>query len=105
MMLEATCGRCGETFVPESEQPDDLIHGVTELGAECGGTGTVDGAWYAPGESMPCTAFGTGCGGTVTDGVCGTCGAVAATPDVKRHPDLPNTPLVPGSRAARGVTA
>lgn len=80
MMLEATCGRCGETFVPESDQPDDLIHGVTELGDECGGTGTVDGAWYAPGEPMPCTAFGTGCGGTVTDGTCGTCGAVTGEP-------------------------
>jgi hypothetical protein len=149
MMLEATCGRCGETFIPESEQPDDLIHGVTELGDECGGTGIVDGAWIAPGElvrrrdlsvgmtvecplrspdgahnavvrgrtdtsatgsvmtlscghavsmddrhglfaapllgGVACTAFGRGCGGTVVDGTCGTCGARSSVlPDPAR---------------------
>lgn len=46
MMLEATCGRCGETFVPADE--NDLEHGVREDGTACGGTGVIDGAWIAP---------------------------------------------------------
>ena len=47
-MLEAECPRCGETFVPHSEDPEDLIHGETETGQECGGRGIVQGEWVAP---------------------------------------------------------
>lgn len=48
-MLEAVCGKCGETFIPFSEDADDLIHGVTEAGDDCGGTGTVSGEWVRRG--------------------------------------------------------
>lgn len=44
-MLEAVCGKCGETFIPHSEEPDDLIHGQTEAEKPCGGQGTVTGEW------------------------------------------------------------
>lgn len=46
-MLEAKCQKCGETFVPHSEAPDDLIHGETEAGIECGGQGFITGQWVA----------------------------------------------------------
>jgi hypothetical protein len=42
-MLEAECGRCGETFVPTDE--DDTIHGVREDGEACGGQGEITGEW------------------------------------------------------------
>jgi hypothetical protein len=44
-MMEAECTKCKETFIPHSEDPDDLIHGVTEAGQECGGVGIVQGEW------------------------------------------------------------
>lgn len=47
-MLEARCHSCGETFVPHSEAPADLIHGETEAGKSCGGAGLVMGEWIAP---------------------------------------------------------
>lgn len=42
-ILEAVCGKCGETFNPNDE--DDTIHGETQDGAECGGQGTITGHW------------------------------------------------------------
>lgn len=42
-MLEAVCGECGETFIPEDE--NDTIHEVTVLGKECGGQGVITGEW------------------------------------------------------------
>lgn len=43
MILEAVCGKCGETFNPNDEQ--DTIHVETQAGAECGGQGTITGHW------------------------------------------------------------
>lgn len=45
MHTEAKCLRCGETFIPHSEAPEDLIHGETEAGEPCGGTGVITGTW------------------------------------------------------------
>jgi hypothetical protein len=36
-MIEATCRKCGETFIPFDE--DDLIHVETEDGEPCDGEG------------------------------------------------------------------
>jgi uncharacterized OB-fold protein len=44
-MLEARCTKCGETFNPHSEDPDDLEHFQTADEVECGGTGVVVGEW------------------------------------------------------------
>jgi hypothetical protein len=48
-MIEAKCTRCGETFIPESTDMEDMIHGQTEQGNPCGGIGVVQGAWNVPG--------------------------------------------------------
>jgi len=50
-MLEAECGRCGETFVPADE--NDTVHLVREDGEECGGQGEITGTWVFHFE-MPC---------------------------------------------------
>jgi len=42
-ILEAVCGECGETFIPNDEQ--DTIHVETQAGTECGGQGTITGHW------------------------------------------------------------
>jgi hypothetical protein len=42
-MIEATCTVCGEVFNPADE--DDLEHGITDMGEECGGLGVIDGEW------------------------------------------------------------
>jgi hypothetical protein len=44
-MIEAVCRKCGETFIPAGEDPDDLIHGQTEAEEPCGGVGVVVGEW------------------------------------------------------------
>ena len=44
-MLEAVCTRCSEFFVPHGATPEDLIHGETETGKECGGIGIIQGRW------------------------------------------------------------
>jgi len=44
-MFEAQCQMCGETFIPHSEDPEDLIHGQREDGTECGGQGVIQGQW------------------------------------------------------------
>ena len=44
-MLEAICGRCGETFIPHDE--NDTEHGWSEdQRAVCGGEGTITGEWF-----------------------------------------------------------
>lgn len=45
-ILEAQCGKCGETFNPHRE--DELEHYAREDGTECGGTGELLGEWRAP---------------------------------------------------------
>lgn len=49
-MLEAECTRCGETFVPHGEEPEDLIHGERNDsdGEHCGGVGVITGEWVLP---------------------------------------------------------
>jgi hypothetical protein len=42
-MLEAVCGKCGETFNPHDES--DTEHGQTVMGEPCGGQGTIVGEW------------------------------------------------------------
>jgi hypothetical protein len=42
-IIEAVCGKCGDTFNPGDE--DDTIHLVREDGTECGGQGTITGEW------------------------------------------------------------
>lgn len=42
-IIEAVCGKCGETFNPVDD--DDTIHLVREDGTECGGQGTITGEW------------------------------------------------------------
>lgn len=42
-MLEAICGKCGETFNPVDE--NDLIHGES-LKGPCGGKGKLTGQWF-----------------------------------------------------------
>ena len=44
-MIEAICTRCRETFVPHQATPEDIIHGETEAGKECGGIGVIRGQW------------------------------------------------------------
>lgn len=44
--LEATCGGCGETFVPADE--NDLEHGEREDGTPCGSRGEITRAYYGP---------------------------------------------------------
>lgn len=43
---EATCLKCGETFIPDS--PTDLTHIETEAGQECGGRADGDTLVYRP---------------------------------------------------------
>lgn len=50
-MLEAECTRCREVFVPHGIEPEDIIHGETEAGEECGGIGIIQGEWGIPGET------------------------------------------------------
>lgn len=45
-MLEATCGKCGETFIPSDVQ--DIIHTTKEDGTFCGGTGQIEGEYGSP---------------------------------------------------------
>lgn len=47
-MLEAECTRCHQIFVPHGVEPEDLIHGETEEGMECGGIGIIQGEWLGP---------------------------------------------------------
>lgn len=51
-MLEATCGKCGETFNPTGEEdgwPDAPEHEWREeIGQPCGGTGVNLGDWGPP---------------------------------------------------------
>lgn len=42
-MLEAVCGKCGETFNPHDE--DDTEHIARYDGTECGGQGEIVGEW------------------------------------------------------------
>lgn len=49
-MLEAECTRCKEIFVPHGTALEDLIHGETEAGDECGGIGVIAGQWLRPGS-------------------------------------------------------
>lgn len=49
-MLEAECTRCKETFVPHQVSVEDLIHGETLDGRDCGGIGVILGEWLVPGE-------------------------------------------------------
>src|SRR6478609_5738421 len=44
-LVEALCTECKETFIPHSEEPEDLIHGEQENGFPCGGQGVVVGTW------------------------------------------------------------
>lgn len=43
IMLEAVCGKCGETFIPCDE--NDTEHIEREDGEPCGGTGEIIGEW------------------------------------------------------------
>jgi hypothetical protein len=47
-ILEAVCGKCGETFNPADE--DDTIHLGTNS-HPCGGQGEITGEWIMPSES------------------------------------------------------
>ena len=47
-MLEAECTRCKEIFVPHGTSPEDLIHGETYAGKDCGGIGVILGDWLIP---------------------------------------------------------
>jgi hypothetical protein len=38
-MIEAKCGKCKETFIPDDE--DDLTHVEKIDGSECGGRGRI----------------------------------------------------------------
>jgi hypothetical protein len=54
-ILEAKCKKCGDTFNPHSEDPDDMIHfirtsGDEHDGDECGGEGEVTGEYFTPTE-------------------------------------------------------
>lgn len=45
-MLEAECGKCGETFVPHGTTEEDLIHLYSEAqDQDCGGTGVILGEY------------------------------------------------------------
>lgn len=50
-MLEATCGKCGETFNPADVQ--DIIHMTKEEGSFCGGTGQIVAEYLT--DSATCT--------------------------------------------------
>lgn len=50
-MLEAECTRCGETFIPHSVDPEDIIHGETAEGEPCGGIGVIQGRWVSLDEA------------------------------------------------------
>jgi hypothetical protein len=50
VMLQATCGKCGEIFVPADEQ--DLEHGIRNDGEPCGGTGVDLGGWVFTGDHL-----------------------------------------------------
>ena len=61
-ILEAVCGKCGETFIPAD--PQDIIHMVKEDGSFYGGTGDIAGEyywnnnpviWIDPNQSAPLT--------------------------------------------------
>lgn len=43
-MLEATCGECGEIFIPDSDA--DTEHVARADGVPCGGAGTIAGEWH-----------------------------------------------------------
>jgi hypothetical protein len=43
-LLEAECGRCGETFNPDNDQ--DLMHEVDSKGVYCGGHGELKGEYF-----------------------------------------------------------
>jgi hypothetical protein len=43
MMIEATCARCEETFIPTDES--DTEHIARMDGSECGGFGEITGEW------------------------------------------------------------
>lgn len=47
-MIEADCTRCKGVFVPHGTNLEDLIHGETEAGDECGGIGIIAGEWISP---------------------------------------------------------
>lgn len=47
-ILEAHCSRCKELFIPASPDAEDMIHGETEAGQECGGIGIIAGQWLTP---------------------------------------------------------
>ena len=48
-IIEAICGKCGETFNPHDE--DDTIHGECfTTGEPCGGLGEITGTWIQPGK-------------------------------------------------------
>lgn len=52
-MLEADCTRCHQIFVPHGIEDEDLIHGETYEGRECGGIGVIQGEWVAPDGVAP----------------------------------------------------
>lgn len=55
MTIEARCLMDGETFIPDSAKPDDLIHYVDSMGAPCMGRGIIVGAWSStPARLEPC---------------------------------------------------
>lgn len=37
MIYEATCNKCHERYNPHSPDPEDLEHGQTQEGVDCGG--------------------------------------------------------------------
>lgn len=45
-MLEATCTKCKETFVPADET--DTLHLETEQGTPCGGQGVITREYIRP---------------------------------------------------------
>jgi hypothetical protein len=51
MMLEALCGKCGETFLPADAQ--DITHMGKQDGSFCGGTGDIQGEWFTFPPSRP----------------------------------------------------
>ncbi len=45
MILEAQCTKCGDTFSPHSDNPEDLEHYEDADGNICGGQGVLLGSW------------------------------------------------------------
>lgn len=44
--VESKCTRCGETFLPNGPDPEDMVHTESfETGEDCGGLGVVQGVW------------------------------------------------------------